>query len=1211
MMGFDDIIVSFAVSVGAGVITDLVNEIKGNKNVESRMNKCFNNALDRWEVSQETRIALNGQSLKYYTDLIGLLSDSSKGVHPKTKELLHLWVKEMQNDDVCSKYIIMHKQDLANRKLDKVFYELKNELLNTISNVADKQDEILNRQDNMTYMMESLMSEILSLKQNISIENAPNLIVLLQGSIAEMIENLKMHSARKIIEEIEQQFSPLIKSCRELKAEIKFRKGQALLFSQPSTAMEMLHEAYTINPDAETYKSWEIRRLLVEKRYLEAKKLSEELKDTKYLSIIDVVKSADYVSVFASIPDIIKNDMGVRQIILECLVNNKDTNCAFLFENIDLNVVIPNVLTLSTINQWMFLLSNCRNQCGDAIVLSFDAPQIEVIKPFKGLINKFWDKLSSTEIKDCFPLISCLHSYWNFLCTQNQSWSDEFFKIDRSLWGEQKPVFCLIEISIYILLGKYEEAFTSIVAASQNIDTNIIRVSIALFGLTGNIQYLNWIFDKMKACEVKVDDTIATLIAHSMHQGNAVKIKVQLDNVKFEKESTKDLLLQLSNFNSKGTICLVQIKENVDKFNDELKAYAANLLAATGNTDWAFEMLRPIVNEDIPDVKQQIFLRILSQMQEKAPELYRILIKNRHAGNYCGDQLLRKEYQLDSQIADFENAFEAISILHERHPDDTEIFAHMIFTMGHICPESLSKYENEALRMNFSDPMQATLAYRAFSENGYLETAAELLYNSAKVSEDYGLRTFYHNETLCGLICSIARQEYEVAEEGNYVLCDIDNKRLFYVASVNGSDVSKALLGVKKGDIVSTEIAFKQTQLTVIGIHNKYYKLAGDILNEAMNGGNPNLVPFDIDMKHPLESLENIIKKMSKDNQTPEEKRNIAYAKYEQGELALLQLVDDNNMLAGYYKFLFTPFNIYVNISVSERAKLAEIPTDASFILDLPTIITFAEFTSNTSIQLNGPKAVTKLLHEYLKFANKSTVRITDGDFFDAMSNGKLVKYSEYVDVDAKEHIRRLLEWTEENCTDILTDQALGILQQGNNTPLKDQFFSSLSLLLNEKFYFVTDDIKISSMLPMANIITTETYVKLFNNTHTSKKYSEFLFEHGFLGIELDERFISNEYKKMKYGQNNSMVAIMQNMYRNPYQLSVAITSCMNLAQKEFDINTLKLTFTNMFAMALKGFVVEYRQTIVNYILQSMNAKVSFLQITKQCLIDALIIANS
>lgn len=45
MMGLDDIMISFAVSVGAGIATNLIEDIRSNKNLDARMNKCFNNAL--------------------------------------------------------------------------------------------------------------------------------------------------------------------------------------------------------------------------------------------------------------------------------------------------------------------------------------------------------------------------------------------------------------------------------------------------------------------------------------------------------------------------------------------------------------------------------------------------------------------------------------------------------------------------------------------------------------------------------------------------------------------------------------------------------------------------------------------------------------------------------------------------------------------------------------------------------------------------------------------------------------------------------------------------------------------------------------------------------------------------------------------------------------------------------------------------------------
>lgn len=1206
-MGFDDIMISFAVSVGAGIATNILEDIKSNKDLDSRMNKCFNTALKKWEVSQETRELLYGKSLSYYTDLVNFLSEPTKGKNPKIKELLQLWIIEMHNDVVCSNFVNSHKQDIANCKLNDILVLLKNDLLTTIKGIEAKQDILLSKQEDMMSLMDSLMAKVQTLKKDEPINYASNLIALIRGSIAEMIDNLKLTTAKRVLEEIEKQFGTVVEANLELKAEILYRKGLAMLFSQTKKAKELFHSAYCINPNLSFYKKKEILRCIAVGDYETALTLSNELEDDKYRQIVDVVSSNNYELAFNTMPENLKNDLEVRQMLLECL-QMKNVSCLFLFE--DIEVAIPQTLTLSNINQWMFLLSNIRYETGDYIAFSFAVPQIDSIRKAQNVVNKFWEKLTETEILNCFPLIACLRSYWNFVCTQDKSWAEEFFSIDRTSFGEQKTVFCLMEASIFVLLGRNEEAFTSIVSASNDLDVNIIRVTILLFIQSNNIMHLSWVLSRMKERKVQINDEIAVLLAHSIRSEKAEEIRVQLDNVEFEKESLKELLVQLVNFNTGKDVKTVIIKEYIDDFSDEMKAYAANLLAYTGDTNLAFEMLKPIVDENIPDLKRHIFLSVLDRMQEKSPDLYRILIKNRRAGNYCDDHLLKKEYQLDSQIADYENALEAITLLYERHPENVENFVHYIFTLGHVNPDAIKQYETKILEISILDSKLLILAYRAFSENGYIETAAELLYNAAKSTDDCEIRTFYHNETLDGMISTIARKEYDVAEEGNYVLCDKDGQRLFYLASETGSNVSKAMLGVRKDDIVEVEIGFKPIKLTVVGVHNRYYKLAGDIMREAMDGSYPNLVPFEIDMENPLESLESILRKMSKDTQTPEERRKIAYSQYERGEIGLLQLVNDNNMLAGYYKYLFTPFCVYVNISLQERSKFTNIPADTKFVLDLPTIILFAEFTAKTGIQIQGQKTITKLLHEYIRFANKSAIRITDGDFYEAMSKGNLVKYNEYVDLDAKEHIQKLLEWTDNNCTDVIADKVLGVLQQGNSTPLKDQLFSSLSLLLEQKCVFVTDDRKIASMLPMVNIITTETYVRLFNDKQVAQEYSEFLLDHNFNGIEIDANFVCKEYKKMMSGQKNRIVTIMQNMNKNPFQLSVAIAACMELAQKELDTNTLKVTFTNMFAMALKGFTPNFRDNFVNNIIHSMSFPIVSLQITRQCLMDALIIAN-
>lgn len=1199
MMGLDDIVLSFAISVGAGYVPNIINKIQGDKTLEDKINDCFNKALKKWDISQDTRDLLNCKSLKYYTELKDFITDKSKGIHPKIKELLHLWVMELRSDELCSNFIIMQQQELANDKLNDILSILNDDISLKISDLSRKNDNI---QESLT--------KILSYIQNGNHSITLGVKGILDGIITELIESLKLNTAKCIINELETHFSHEIRENNELQADIFFKKGQILYFKDRKKAFNFIHDAYTYFPTNNVYIQWEILRLLTENKLDEAQiLLSSSQCKSKWRHLINVLLSENKEKTYNNLPEEIRNDYEFREILFECLLNSKYGILNFLFEDSDISV--PENLTFSTLYSWLYVISYYRLKTGNFLVLSFNAPQIMDFESALNISKIFYDKISSTEIKNDFSIILCLHCYWSFVCSHDSSWIDEYQKINKVNFGEQKQMFSLMEASMLILDKRFEEAFAVIASNSEKINDSVIKFSIMMSIHSDNIMHLRWILERMNDEHLKVNSEIAVLIAHSINKHRALETKDILQNSEFNTDAEKEILLQLCAFNASQKIDIATLKNNVNEMCDELKAYAANLLAINGDTEMAFNMLKPIVDEDVPDLKRSMYIAVLSKMQEKTPDLYRILVKNRLAGNFCDDQLLKIEYELDSQIADTENALAAISMLYERHPEDPGLFTHYIYTLGKLHPEQLTNFEKKAIEIQFLNTSEVVLAYRAFSENNYLKTAIALLYKAAKATEDIQLRTFYHSETINGLICPIAREEYEIAEEGHYVLCDIDGKRVFYQATINGSNINKAVLGVHKNDIIELEIAYEKVSVTIIGIHNKYYKLAGDILKDAQDGSNPQLIPIKIDMDKPLESLDAFIRKMSKDDLTPKEKWERACKQYENGEIGLSQLVDENNILAGYYKLLFTSFKIHVNNSTVELQAIPKKLDDKVFVLDMPTVITFSEFSAKTGIKLDGLMTVTTLLHEYIKSADKSSIRLIDSGFIEAINAGNLIRYSEYVDLDIKERLHKIKEWINNHCKDIVADKALALFSKKDDiSPLQQLLLGSMSMLLQPNCYFVTDDRKISTLLPNTKIITSETFVHLFNDTQISSAYSEFLLENNFLGVYLTKEYIINEYQKMKHYEENNIVKIMQNMQENPLLLSQAVSACIELANKEIDLNTLKITFTNIFTMSLKGFDMKVRKEMLQFAINNLNIPFSCMQFTKQCLLDGAFIAN-
>lgn len=1190
-------VTNFAFSLISGNLPNIISKIKGNKDVGGRIEQCFYQALNKWDISEETKNNFHYDKLKHYNELHSFLTNPERGIHPKTKELLRLWVHEMYNDEVCSNFIIMHKQELTNCKLDSVFEALKDELCPKVDKLLEGQEQILD-------FMKKLSCQTIDKDGNL----ISCLMSLLDGAIASMIEEMNMDSALRLLNELEVQFKSVIDASPELKAQLFYRKGLSLYYRNINDAQQFLQKAYSVNPQVPDFIKWEIKRLISLKDFKSASLLSEYLTtDLSWKHLTAIILSDNEETVFKDTPIEYRDRYDFRLNVFDALLIKDNCDLSFLFENED--ITIPCNLSFSNLNDWLYIITFYRYKLGNFLALSFDSTLVKKFEEPKNAISVFVEYISKTELRDCFSIIKSLYCYWNYICDHNIKWVDKFLSISRKDYGEQKSYFQLIETSMLLLAGRYEEAFASLVSISEVIDNNVLRFAIMMSIQTHNVLHLRWALAKASDSNMKVASQEAIFIAYSINFDNSKDTFSALTNVKFENSTDKEVLLQLCNYFSHIKIDVDKFINSTDSLCEEMKAYAALILAEEGNTYLAFEMLRPIVNEDVVDVKQRVFLSVLSRMQEKTPDLYRILVKNRKAGNECDDQLLQIEYKLDCRVADYKNALETISELHRRHSDNVSIFANYLYTLGRVYPEELKRFEDKAKCMHYSNCEDVKMAYQAFAENGYLETATEILYYNAKSSDDFELRNFYHYEASLGLIASFASKEYDIAKEGLYALCDKDGERIFYRASMHEGEIGQKMMNAKKDDVIEIEIGNEASKLIVVGIYNKYYKLTGDIIREAMNGSNPELRFFKIDMNNPVESLNAALQKMSQGQESPIEREKKAYEQYERGELALMQLVDNSNMLSSYYKLLFSPFKVHCSNSTIEIQKinLCNLDTsNATFILDLPTIITFAEFSVTTKNEISGNMAITTIVHEYIKSVYKSAVRYINADMYEAIRSGNIIQFSQYADTDAKEHIKNLLGWIDYHCKDVIADQVLAIMDNGNRTPLKDMLFSSLSMLMKPNCFFVTDDIKLMKMLPGISIISTETFVRLFSNAKTSEAYSEFLFNCSFRGVDMSEVYIINEYQKMKRKEDNKIVDIMQNLQENPFLFDKVVKASLKLAYSELDINTLRVTLTNMFIMLFKGFNSKSEiESLMRITEESMPFTDFPIQLVKGCIFDA------
>lgn len=1022
MIGIDDILISFAISVAAGNVPTIKSLIKI-ESLQDRLDSCFKKALNRWTKDKDVQNVMRHNLPKHINDLKKYIEDSNCGMNPMMRQLMQSWIDEMRNDEVCCHFLLSHKQDMLTVKLDNYAELLKTELMQPIQTILDEQKEQTHITDKILKQLNDLQENLNSAKDNKVL--IASLLSLLNGSIASLIEELKTDTATLLLNEFEILFSSAISENCYLKAEILYRKAQTISFQSHENAYKLFHEAYLLNNNDIKLRKAEINYLLNSNQISEATNLTLGLpKNDELRWIVNIISSKNIVSTYEKAPQILKNNKNFKQNVLE-YIYKKEIDCRFLFDTVEHE--IPEDLTYSNIKTWLFIITQYRVNLQDYVCLSFEDPQIKQLeKPFN-LTKKFMTFLNKTEIPDCFPIVKRLYCYWGYLTSRNKDFVDDYLSIDKNSLNEQRYFFTLIEASLLMLENRNEEAFASIVSISDKLDDILVRFVVMMSIYTNNVTLTSWIMNICRERKYVVSDAEATIIALSVNHRNAIVLKDDVEKTIFENKTTKNVLIQLCAYNAKQQIDVSTFEDEVSSLPDALLSYASLLLSCSGKSQLAFELMHPIVDENISDIKQRIFLDILSSMQEKSPDLYKILVQNRKAGNFCDDALLQKEYLLASAVSDFQNALESIEEIYKRYPEDTNVFAHYISKLGIVYPEKLKDYEERILITNFNNDQNVCLVYKTLAENKYIETATELLYKYARLSEDYQFRTYYHNEAFIGLISSYAKKEFEVAENELYVLCDIKGVRRFYKVTPD-NPIGKALCGVRKNEEVKVNIAYEEKKITVVGIYSKYYKLAGDIINEAQDGSNPGLIPFKFDKEHPLESFETIIRNISPNGLNIEEQIKLLQEKYQRGEIGLAQLITDDEILAGYYKMLFTPFRINVASCILTLENLPVVNDTSVFVLDLPSIITFAEFTAKTGFIIEGNKKITTVLHEYLNTALKTIRRISGSNMFEALRSNNLKKYSDYVDIDEEEHIKNLLQWVQLNCKDVIPSNTLAIM---------------------------------------------------------------------------------------------------------------------------------------------------------------------------------------
>lgn len=1205
-MGVDDMAISLAISYIAGNIPQLKKWFEGNPSLQKEMDKCYDRALKQWAVNSGVRDIEKCRETLHLNELKELLAGGD--VEDKGHlELVKLWIQEMRGNDICYNFIIEHKSDLMTLKLEGGFAKIAQMLQEGVAELRSFRQE---HNEQMHQVMAALQ-RIESAQGSISEEElVAKVQQLIDGVVSEMIESLRLESAMELVGAIERAFSVIIEKNNELHVSFLKAKADSLSLSNAKAANESYHLAYVLKPEDEQLKAIEMT-LLQKTDLATAFKLASQLPENNIKRrALEVAYSDNPEESYKQLPEAVKNNYTLRYFLL-AQFGEKGIDTPFLFE--DESLKEESSLTFHNMFAWLYIMTwHTVKMRGELRLSSLQPVQPEMYAAFD-MSKKLMYHLQKTEVRRVFAMAEAHHCYWGYVIDGNPDWIGNIHQIERSMEKEQVALLNMMEVSMLVIAKRFNEAFQMVATMRDDITPEIADFIILMGFHSNDMKLIGWVIELVKEKPYKLSSSAALHIAFCISPSTASELLKMLDEGVFENENDGIVLREMCHSNDGRDVDVEKLKAHLDGLTDDMTAYAAQVLSKAGEAQMAFDLLQPKVAGGNSGLRQRIFIDIMYALPEKHPELYSMLVENRKKGNPCDDELLSLEYSLDTRVGDYENAFEAVSILYGRRPQEEPVLVNYLRMLGRFDAKALESKREEVMNFRFSQLSNVEQVYQIYMENKYVDIAAELLYRFVNGSTDIEARTFYYFEAITGGLSSIVNQHYPIAKEGLFAVCDRgDGERVFFKIEM-GSEVGETLMGLKEDDRFAVSEDGIEGEYILMHIVNKFGRLEAEISLEVAKGNNPHFKVMHIDMAKPLESLLEQLAILNPDSVNYHKNKQLAEEKYENGEIGILNFVSDDDLIGDYYSRLFSSSKVYVAPCQVLDGIVFQggVPEGMRYVLDITGLLALFEFHLKTDYQFQEKFIIPTTTYEFVVATLKNSGRLAMRCYSEALSGGAVVRFKNFIDMDLEIRMNKLLKWIDDNCEKEVSDKFLTLDAKEQKSFAQVLTMNTLTLMLKPNRCLITDDQIIEKSLRLkTRAITTEAFMLRHDGGKDFLEYLKFLTGCNYIGVFLNSEFIYEEYMKMERGQENKFTYITQNAAYNEILVTIIIQAALKIASDAKDKKLAMMTLTNLFAVMIKAIKPEIKSYMVATLMESLPMEYSNSMMVRQCLQDAAKINN-
>ena len=1002
---------------------------------------------------------------------------------------------------------------------------------------------------------------------------------LLTDIIPAMQDKFEVKLTAVILESISANCETLMADDSELSATYHYCLAQNhVIDGDIETARQHYQEAYSLEPNKPEHIEHEIKRLLRLDEKDAAKEIALRLPENNHVrNGLEVLVSTNPKKRFEELPDDLKNSRVFRYRVIE-LSSYFKLDITWIID--DRFVDEPDGLTLTDLPEWMYVLTFYRVALRDYIILrKIDEyePDALYVKAFYAA-KRFFELAERVNQTMQFPIAYALYCYWGYLVECDEQWIDRFAKIDSRKAGEQAMFVALLNAALLSMSARYDEAYYLLKSERADVDDVYLQIVTKLSGVSGNPSYIKQTISEKRRNSLLISPVVAESICDLAATLSTAEYLDVVSLCRFDRECDEWLLRDVAAMKENQPVVIDKYTDDVlNGYAGSMAASAAQLLSYSGQTERALQFLEMKYQSDQHDVVRLTYIDLMQQVSGYRPKLYKELQKMRLSGRKMEYNQLATEYNYSLQLGDYDNALEVVTVIQQQNPENEWALAGLVDLLGRTKPEKLPEWFDVISGLNFQQVGHIKAVYISLANNHFEKEAAEFLYQNTLRKHEAALNAYYDQEVIMGRMNHIANADFETAEEGRYVLYEIlDNGSRICRLMDAGAVIDRALIGHRKDDVVEVTVLGEVKHLKLIGIFNKYYYLHYLNMREVMeSGGNEFFTPFTINTNaedHGVKELLDVLEKMG-----GADKRKSAIDQYQKGGLALIQMLDDEDVVGSYYRYLFSKFKLQMfsyNYYHRKGINLSDDKTE--FVLDFSSLILLYEFSLlNNRLVYQRKFLIPKLVVDIIKDYRKNLPFIHSTAMMDAQQQGRILHFSDRYDIDAEERVDGLIAWIGRNCNEVASTAVLKIdvPQSSLTTELfRHVMVEILPEEVGKQRVLLSEDAHLESIMKTAlPMVSTETYMRDVEGQRLGESFAEFLCDNSCIGAMIPSLYIYDQFFHLEAKEMNNIPDVIETLRRN-CDLDGCLKACQNILRDAYNIDLAKMTVHSFMEAVLSYF---------------------------------------